>query len=82
MTTLRYWAGARAAAGTPAEDVDAATLADALDAVRAGRDERFAQVLAVCSFLIDGAPVGSRHHGAVVLRGVAQVDVLPPFAGG
>lgn len=82
MTTLRYWAGARAAAGTPSEQVEAATLAGALEQARAGRDERFAAVLAVCAFLLDGAPVGTRDHAQVPLDGVAEVDVLPPFAGG
>ncbi len=41
MAVLRYWAGARAAAGVESERVDALTLAEALDAARAGRDERF-----------------------------------------
>jgi sulfur-carrier protein len=82
MTTLRYWAGARAVAGTSSEQVDAATLADALSAVRADRGQRFADVLSVCSFLVDGDPVGGRDPATVRLAGVAQVDVLPPFAGG
>lgn len=82
MTAVRYWAGARAAAGSASEQVDAATLAEALDAVRARHDERFAQVLGVCSFLLDGAPVGGRDPADVRLAGVEQVDVLPPFAGG
>jgi sulfur-carrier protein len=82
MTVLRYWAGARAAAGTASEQVSAATLADALDAVRAARDARFAQVLGVCSFVVDGDPVGARDHAGVALADDAVVDVLPPFAGG
>ena len=82
MTTLRYWAGARAAAGTSSEEVSAATLAEALDTARAARDERFAQVLSVCSFVVDGDPVGGRDHADVRLDRAALVDVLPPFAGG
>ena len=82
MTTLRYWAGARAAAGTASEEVEAATLADALDQVRSGRDQRFTAVLAVCSFVVDGDPVGRRDPAAVRLAGAGLVDVLPPFAGG
>ena len=39
MAVLRYWAGARAAAGVAEEPVDAATLAEALDAAR-GRSRR------------------------------------------
>lgn len=82
MTTLRYWAGARAAAGTSSEDVDAATLAAALAVARASRGQRFAEVLTVCSFLVDGDPVGARDAASVSLQGVLAVDVLPPFAGG
>ncbi len=82
MTTLRYWAAARAAAGTAQEPTDARTLAGALDAARRGRDERFAQVLAVCSFVVDGDPVGGRDHAEVALSEGGLVDVLPPFAGG
>lgn len=82
MTTLRYWASARAAAGTDHDDVDAATLADALEQVRERRGERLAHVLTVCSFVVDGEPVGSREHARVRLDDAALVDVLPPFAGG
>jgi sulfur-carrier protein len=82
VTVLRYWAGARAAAGTSSEEVDATTLGEALDRVRAGRDERFARVLGVCAFVVDGDPVGSRDPADVALSQGAVVDVLPPFAGG
>ena len=82
MTTIRYWAAARAAAGTREEGVEAATLAEALGELRARHDERLSAVLEVCSFIVDGAPVGARNHGDVSLGGVALVDVLPPFAGG
>ena len=82
MTTVRYWAAARAAAGTKQDDVDAATLAEALGELRSRHDERLAAVLEVCSFVVDGEPVGARDHGDVPLAGAALVDVLPPFAGG
>jgi len=82
VTTVRYWAAARAAAGTRSDDVDAATLADALATVRGRHDDRLAAVLAVCSFVLDGEPVGVRDHAQVPLSGVELVDVLPPFAGG
>ena len=82
MTVLRYWAGARAAAGTAQEQTSAATLAAALEQARALRDDRFAAVLGVCSFLLDGQPLGARDPAEVPLDGVAEVDVLPPFAGG
>ena len=81
-TTLRYWAAARAAAGIASEQTSARTLAEALLLARSVRDDRFTQVLAMCSFVVDGDPVGARDHASVLLPAGALVDVLPPFAGG
>lgn len=81
-TTLRYWAGARAAAGVASEETSAGTLAEALLLARSVRDDRFSKVLEVCSFVVDGDPVGSRDHAGVLLVDGGLVDVLPPFAGG
>ena len=82
MTTLRYWAAARAAAGVAEEQVDAATLEAALRTAAERHGQRLAAVLAVCSFLVDGDPVGRRDHASVPLRPGSEVDVLPPYAGG
>lgn len=82
VTTLRYWAAARAAAGIAEEQTSATTLAEALLLARATRDDRFGQVLGVCSFVVDGEPVGGRDHTRVALPDGGLVDVLPPFAGG
>ena len=82
MTTIRYWAAARAAAGVAEEQTSASTLAEALLLARSVRDERFEKVLGVCSFVVDGDPVGARDHEQVRLSGRGLVDVLPPFAGG
>ena len=82
MTTLRYWAAARAAAGVAEETTSAATLAEALLLARSVRDDRFGRVLEVCSFVVDGEPVGSRDHTRIALADGGLVDVLPPFAGG
>jgi len=82
VTTIRYWAGARAAAGVASEQTSATTLGEALLLARSTRDDRFGQVLSVCSFVVDGAPVGARDHADVVLVDGGLVDVLPPFAGG
>ncbi|MFD7508900.1 MoaD/ThiS family protein [Streptomyces sp. NPDC059853] len=82
--TIRYWAAAKAAAGTAEEGYEAATLGAALAAARerhAARPE-FARVLARCSFLVNGEQVGRRAHDEVVLAEGAVVEVLPPFAGG
>lgn len=81
-TTIRYWAGARAAAGVADEQTSARTLAEALLLARSTRDDRFGKVLEVCSFVVDGDPVGGRDHSSVVLTDDGLVDVLPPFAGG
>ena len=80
--TVRYWAAARQAAGTAQESHPTGTLADVLTAARLGRDDRFARVLAISSYLVDESQVGARSHDEVVLSGGAVVDVLPPFAGG
>ncbi|MCW2713219.1 MAG: thiamine biosynthesis protein ThiS [Frankiales bacterium] len=82
VTTLRYWAAARAAAGVAEEQTSAGTLAEALLLARSVRDDRFTSVLSVCSFVVDGEPVGSRDHDGIELAGGGVVDVLPPFAGG
>lgn len=82
MAQMRYWAGARAAAGVAEESVDASTLLGALDAARASRDESFASVVGVCSFVVDEVPVGRTPHADVLLRPESVVEVLPPFAGG
>lgn len=81
---IRYWAGAKAAAGTAEEPYHAATLAAALVAARARHADRprFGRVLASCSFLVDGLSVGARDHATVRLAEGGTVEVLPPFAGG
>ena len=85
MTVLvRYWASAREVAGTTEERVVGQTLADVLDTVRrrhADR-ERFTRVLDVCSVLVDDEPLGGRDPATVTLADGAEVDLLPPFAGG
>ncbi|MDO4606688.1 MAG: MoaD/ThiS family protein [Bowdeniella nasicola] len=81
MTTIRYFAGAAAAAGTDEELCDvrpAACLADVL--AELGKDNpHLQQVLEVSTILVDGTPV----HNPAASVGTAQViEVLPPFAGG
>ncbi|MBP2340515.1 molybdopterin converting factor small subunit [Saccharothrix coeruleofusca] len=80
--TVRYFAGARAAAGVAQESValsGGATVAHVLEAVRERHDDRLARVLAASSFLLDGVAV--RDRDTPVPEG-ALLDVLPPFAGG
>jgi sulfur-carrier protein len=82
--TIRYWAAARAAAGTAEERLPGFTLADVLAAARDARpdSDRLGQVLAVCAFLVGDVPVGTRDPRDVPLTTGDVVEVLPPFAGG
>jgi sulfur-carrier protein len=82
--TMRYWAAAKHAAGIAEESVDAATLAEALDAARQRHSDnpRFSDVLALSSFIIDAKPAGRRANDVIVLEDQATIEVLPPFAGG
>ena len=80
--TVRYFAAAKAAAGTPEETVTVpagATVADAVDALRAGHGPELHRVLDRCSFLLDEVAVRDR---SAVLGDAVALDVLPPFAGG
>jgi molybdopterin synthase sulfur carrier subunit len=79
VLTVRYFASARAAAGLDEEDVTANNVAEALLAIRARHGERLARILDVSSLLLDGQ-VLREPHPEVGAR--AQLDVLPPFAGG
>lgn len=81
VITVRYFAAARAAAGTESEIVTVrpgATVAELVDGL-AGRNARLATVLSRCSYLCDGIAV--RDNSATVHTG-ETFDVLPPFAGG
>jgi len=78
---VRYFAGARAAAGTPDETVGmpaGSTLADLVAELVRRHGPDLARVLAASSFLVD--EVASPPDRS--LDGVTGVDVLPPFAGG
>ena len=82
MAVVRYWAAAKEAAGVAEEQVAASTLAEALTAARALHGDRFTTVLARCTFVVDGDPVGGRDHRRIGVQEDSLVDVLPPFAGG
>ncbi|MCW2601301.1 MAG: Molybdopterin converting factor [Frankiales bacterium] len=79
---VRYFAAVKAAAGVGEDRVPAATLAEALSAVRGLHGGRFTEVLACCSYVVDGDPVGGRAHEMVPMMPGSIVDCLPPFAGG
>ena len=78
MATVRYFAGARDAAGTEAETVDATTVGE-LHAAVVARHAALADVLPRCSLLVGGVRAASDDTPVAADE---TVDVLPPFAGG
>jgi sulfur-carrier protein len=79
--TVRYFAAARAAAGSDTETIGlraGATVADLVEMLKE-RDAGLAKVLARCSYLRDGIAVRDL---ASELGDAQTIDVLPPFAGG
>jgi sulfur-carrier protein len=79
--TVRYWAAAKEAAGVAEEPFEAGTLGDLLAQIATDRP-RVEKVLRRSSFLVNGAPAGTRDRGTIDLPDGAVVEVLPPFAGG
>ena len=77
--TVRYFAGARAAAGVATESRAAGSLEELVGQIVDAHGERLERVLTACSFLVDGTTTRDR---TLVLAPGAVVDVLPPFAGG
>lgn len=79
--TVRYFAAAAEAAGVEEETLPAGEVGTTVGELRALLVGRYgaamARVVANGSFLVDGVV---RRDGAAPLG--AQVDVLPPFAGG
>lgn len=84
--TVRYWAGARAAAGTAEDTFDVTgdlALSELVERVLERHPgEKMARTVAVCSVLVGDQPVRSQDPAAVVVRPGAVVELLPPFAGG
>jgi sulfur-carrier protein len=85
--TLRYWASARAAAGTDSDAVEvpgAVTLAELVGRAKQAHADspRFAQVLSCCSMMVGDRPVTTDDPTQVLVQPGATVEFLPPFAGG
>lgn len=83
---IRYWAAAKAAAGTDGDElaVDGpVTMAEVVRRATALHpDTRLGEVLAVCSALIGDQPVGSQDPGKTEVSPGSTIEFLPPFAGG
>ncbi len=75
--TVRYWAGARAAAGVASDTVPGRTVAEAVTAA-VDLHPALRAVAGVATFLVDGAAAAQDR----VLSPGATIEVLPPFAGG
>jgi sulfur-carrier protein len=79
VVLVRFFAAARAAAGTQEEKTTAGSLDDLVATLGADHGEPLATVLKRCSFLVDGL---AWHDRSAPLPADVTVDVLPPFAGG
>ena len=75
---IRYFAAARAAAGTDGATFDAATLRQILDQA-CSANSALAHVVSQCSFLVDSVVV---HDENITIADGSVIDVLPRFAGG
>lgn len=79
---MRYFAGARAAAGVTSDVLelpDGARVSDALETVRLRHGDDLKRVLGACSLLLDAVAVRDLD---APLPADGELDVLPPFAGG
>ncbi len=76
--TVRYWAGARAAAGVAEESLAGVTTVGELVGRLAASRPALEPILPVCSVLVEGRA----SSGIDVVPAGAVVEVLPPFAGG
>lgn len=76
---VRYFASARAASGVAEETWEGETVDEVLAKIVARHGVRLATILEASSLLLDGARVSDR---TMPLPQSAELEVLPPFAGG
>ncbi|WP_181772024.1 MoaD/ThiS family protein [Amycolatopsis pittospori] len=79
---VRYFASARAAVGFDEEKVtlpDGSRVTDAIAHLRELHPEKLPKLLEAVSYLLDGVAVRDLTRP---LTDAAELDVLPPFAGG
>ncbi|GAB2888834.1 MoaD/ThiS family protein [Nocardioides pacificus] len=86
VIVVRYWAGAKAAAGVDHDDIPVngpVTLTDLMArAVKLHPNTRLGDVVQICSVLIGERPAGAEDPNDVLVHPGATVEFLPPFAGG
>lgn len=79
---VRYFAGAKAAAGVAEETLTVqagSTISDVLATLSTRHGETLERVLTAASYLVDGVAVRDKSN---LVTDRIQLDVLPPFAGG
>ena len=88
QVTVRFFAGARAAAGCDQVMVEPGSIEDVIESIHVAFPALKA-VTPVCSFLVDSVSAkrsASRSakvlDGGTIVHAGSTVDVLPPFAGG
>ena len=82
MVLIRYFAGARQAAGTAEEKLtltEAVPLRELLEQLVTTPRAELGEVLSKCTFLLNEVAVTDDQ---LLIQDSDQVDVLPPFAGG
>lgn len=83
---VHYWAAAKAAAGTEADElvvegpISLVEVREAAAALHPGT--RLAAILEVCSVVVGEQPVGTADPATFLIEPGATVEFLPPFAGG
>lgn len=80
MVTFRFYAAARAAAGTPEIALPAGPVRELVGQLTAGQAPRLGEVLAMSSLVCRGVRLDPASED--LLPDGAVVEVLPPFAGG
>jgi molybdopterin converting factor small subunit len=80
MSVIRFWAGARAVAGTPEENTAPGRLPQVVEALIDRHGDRMRSLLACSVLLLDGEQVAG-DADLLVAEG-AVLEVLPPYAGG
>lgn len=78
MAVVRFFAGAREAAGVSRDEIDGATLGDVLDAARARYGAEFTAVLDTCRVWLNGDEAAQ----SAAVTAHDEVAVLPPVSGG
>ena len=78
MARVRLFAMLRELAGAPEVDAQGATVGDLADALGEAHGERFASIVAVSSFVVNG----ERASRATPVADGDDVAILPPVSGG